>query len=352
VANSAAQVSTRLYTGRTPSVWRCRRTAVSSHAEQLGQAAVGEALALQLAQLGGVEAFERAPGERLLRSRRTMSSIWARNQGSILVSSCTCSRLMPARKAWPTYQMRSGAGLAISCSMIVAVGLDLVEAVRRRLQPAQRLLQRFLEGAADRHHLADRLHLRGQAVVGLRELLEREARDLGDDVVDRRLEAGRRRAAGDVVAQLVERVADGQLGRDLGDREAGRLRGQRRERDTRGFISMTIMRPSTGLIANCTFEPPVSTPISRSTAIEASRMIWYSLSVSVCAGATVIESPVCTPIGSRFSIEQMMMQLSARRGRPPSRIPSSRSATPRSAARWSATGLEAALADLLELLRL
>ena len=39
-------------------------------------------------------------------------------------------------------------------------------------------------------------------------------------------------------------------------------------------------------------------------------MIWYSLSVSVSAGATVIESPVCTPIGSRFSIEQMMMQLS------------------------------------------
>ena len=82
------------------------------------------------------------------------------------------------------------------------------------------------------------------------------------------------------------------------------------ERDTRGFISMTIIRPSAGLIANWTFDPPVSTPTSRSTAIEASRMIWYSLSVSVCAGATVIESPVCTPIGSRFSIEQTMMQLS------------------------------------------
>ena len=41
-------------------------------------------------------------------------------------------------------------------------------------------------------------------------------------------------------------------------------------------------------------------------------MIWYSLSVSVCAGATVIESPVCTPIGSKFSIEQTMMQLSLR----------------------------------------
>ncbi|MNP56368.1 hypothetical protein D3C76_1510890 [compost metagenome] len=82
------------------------------------------------------------------------------------------------------------------------------------------------------------------------------------------------------------------------------------ERDTRGFISMTTMRPVSGQIPNCTLEPPVSTPISRSTASEALRMIWYSLSVRVCAGATVIESPVCTPIGSKFSIEQTMMQLS------------------------------------------
>ncbi len=39
-------------------------------------------------------------------------------------------------------------------------------------------------------------------------------------------------------------------------------------------------------------------------------MIWYSLSVRVCAGATVMESPVWTPIGSKFSMEQTMMQLS------------------------------------------
>ena len=44
------------------------------------------------------------------------------------------------------------------------------------------------------------------------------------------------------------------------------------ERDTRGFISITTIRPSAGLTANCTLEPPVSTPISRSTAIEAERM--------------------------------------------------------------------------------
>ena len=45
------------------------------------------------------------------------------------------------------------------------------------------------------------------------------------------------------------------------------------ERETRGFISMTTSRPSAGLTANWTFDPPVSTPISRSTAIEALRMI-------------------------------------------------------------------------------
>ena len=41
-------------------------------------------------------------------------------------------------------------------------------------------------------------------------------------------------------------------------------------------------------------------------------MRWYSLSVRVWAGATVMESPVWMPIGSKFSIEQTMMQLSAR----------------------------------------
>ena len=43
-----------------------------------------------------------------------------------------------------------------------------------------------------------------------------------------------------------------------------------------------------------------------------SRSRWYSRSVSVSAGATVIESPVCTPIGSTFSIEQTTTTLSAR----------------------------------------
>ena len=61
---------------------------------------------------------------------------------------------------------------------------------------------------------------------GAGELLERPPGHLGDDVVDGRLEAGRR-LPGDVVGDLVERVADGELGGDLGDREPGGLRGQR-----------------------------------------------------------------------------------------------------------------------------
>ena len=44
------------------------------------------------------------------------------------------------------------------------------------------------------------------------------------------------------------------------------------DRDTRGFISITVMRPFCGFTANWIFEPPVSTPISRMTLIAASRI--------------------------------------------------------------------------------
>ena len=83
------------------------------------------------------------------------------------------------------------------------------------------------------------------------------------------------------------------------------------ERDTRGFISMMTMRPVSGCTANCTLEPPVATPTRSSTASDAARMRWYSRSVNVWAGATVMESPVCTPMGSRFSMEHTMMPLPA-----------------------------------------
>ena len=89
------------------------------------------------------------------------------------------------------------------------------------------------------------------------------------------------------------------------------LEASAEERDTRGFISMTSRRPSVGSTANCTLEPPVSTPTRRRQAKASSRMAWYSTSERVWAGATVIESPVWTPMGSKFSMEQTTTQLSA-----------------------------------------
>ncbi len=101
------------------------------------------------------------------------------------------------------------------------------ETVTAGLERAHALLEGLLEGPADGHGLAHRFHRRGQHVLGLGELLEGPARDLDHAVVDGRLEGGVG-LAGDVVFDFVEGVADGQLGGDLGDREAGGLGGQRR----------------------------------------------------------------------------------------------------------------------------
>ena len=83
------------------------------------------------------------------------------------------------------------------------------------------------------------------------------------------------------------------------------------ERETRGFISITMMRPFVGSTANWMLQPPVSTPTARMMSMPMSRIFWYSRSVSVSAGATVIESPVWTPTGSTFSIEHTTTVLSA-----------------------------------------
>ncbi len=58
--------------------------------------------------------------------------------------------------------------------------------------------------------------------------------------------------------------------------------------------------------------PPVSTPTPRITALAASRMRWYSGSVRVRMGATVMLSPVWMPMGSTFSMPQMTSTLSSR----------------------------------------
>ena len=93
------------------------------------------------------------------------------------------------------------------------------------LETSPCLPERFLEGASDRHHLAHRLHRRREHGVRLRELLEGEPRNLDDHVVERRLERCRRLAR-DVVADLIQPIADGEQRRDLRDGEPGGLRGE------------------------------------------------------------------------------------------------------------------------------
>src|SRR4030042_3394795 len=79
--------------------------------------------------------------------------------------------------------------------------------------------------------------------------------------------------------------------------------------ETRGFTSMTLSSPVLGFTANCMFAPP-SIPSALMILIVALLSSWWSLSLKVWAGAMTMLSPVCTPIGSRFSMLQTMMQLS------------------------------------------
>jgi hypothetical protein len=139
-------------------------------ARQRRQAAVGEALALERAQ--PLDAQRTSPSRRTRASSAIRSWICARNQRSIELSSCDALEREAGAKRIGHVQQPVGPRRA---QLVAQLRLALfrqrqrqqrIEAVEPGLQPAQRLLQRLLEGAADRHHLADRLHLRGQAGIG------------------------------------------------------------------------------------------------------------------------------------------------------------------------------------------
>ena len=92
---------------------------------------------------------------------------------------------------------------------------------------AQPLLQGFLEGAADAHGLAHALHGGGQLIPGAGKFFKGKTRNFDHTVVNGRFKAGHC-LAGDVIAQLVQRVAHGQLGCDFGNGKARGLGGQGR----------------------------------------------------------------------------------------------------------------------------
>ena len=193
-------------------------------ARQVRDLDVGQAVALGDAHRVGVDLVKRRAAQRLLHGddvghARDEEAVDAAGAGDLVHRPAAAQRL-----AEVVHALRRRAGdelldVGFGSQSALAVGAQARAAV---LEGAQRLAKRLLEGAPDRHDLADRLHAGRQRVVGALELLEGEARHLDDAVVDRGLEA-RRRRLGDVVDDLVEREADRELCRRLGDREAGRL---------------------------------------------------------------------------------------------------------------------------------
>ena len=91
------------------------------------------------------------------------------------------------------------------------------------LERTHGLLQSLGEVTTQGHSLTNTLHGGGQGRVSSRELLKREARNLHNHIVEGRLE-GRRGLLGDIVRDLIQGVTQGQLGRNLRNREAGSLR--------------------------------------------------------------------------------------------------------------------------------
>ena len=88
------------------------------------------------------------------------------------------------------------------------------------------------------------------------------------------------------------------------------LEARAEERLTRGLTSMTAYSKLSGFRANWQLHPP---SISRAEMMSraAVRSIWYSRLARVWVGATTMESPVWTPTGAMFSMEQIWMTLPA-----------------------------------------
>ena len=115
---------------------------------------------------------------------------------------------------------------------------------------AYRFLDGRLEGAVYCHHLAGGLHLRAEHPVAAGELVERPTRNLDHDVVQRRLEGGRRLTS-DGIGYLVECFADRDFSRYPCNRYTPvALEASAEERETRGLTSITLYANAWGFSAN------------------------------------------------------------------------------------------------------
>ena len=207
-------------------------------------------------------------------------------------------QLQTAPRASSSRSQRSGCGCAARSKLLVAAG----ERNRRRLPALHRLQERLGEGPSKPQRLADGAHLRPEPRRRA-EALEVEPRRLDRDVVEGRLEGGRRLLR-DVVRQLVQREAHGEQGGELRDREAGRLRGQgRRARDARVHLDHAVLarlgvHGELHVRAACRDSDRARGRERRLAELLVERVGERLL------GSDGPRVPVWTPIGSRFSIEQ------------------------------------------------
>ncbi len=161
-------------------------------ARQRRQPQIGESGRLEGAQIGGVVRQAKPANLGLQRDdfpdARQKPWIDPAHVVNFLDAHAGADRLRDIEQAvWGRFADRRAQRVVV-VALAEALDLDLVEPGQAGLQRAQRFLQGFGERAPDRHRLADRFHRRGQDGVGAGKFLEREARDFGDDVIDRRLE--------------------------------------------------------------------------------------------------------------------------------------------------------------------
>ena len=204
----------RLNTGRTPSARRFCVTVSAGTPGEFAEPGVGKALGLEPAERAGGRGqalgLDFGFGVHQRADFGEKPGIDAAGIVDQLVIGAEPHGLRDLEQAVGRRRAERGADRGLVVGVVDALGRiealdgDFVEPGEAGLQRAQRLLQAFLEGAADRHRLADRLHRGGQRARGAGKFLEGKARNFGDHVIDGRLERSRRRAAGDVVGDLVQ----------------------------------------------------------------------------------------------------------------------------------------------------
>jgi len=110
-----------------------------------------------------------------------------------------------------------------------------------RVDLANGLLEGLLEGTANSHDLTNRLHGTANVAVDVLELAQIPAGDLGDNVIQRRLEVCGG-GLGHSVGKLGQGVAETNLGSSVGQRVTGSLGGQsRRTRETSVDLNNTVV---------------------------------------------------------------------------------------------------------------